>query len=152
MLWSLVLVVLACCTPPSVSEDFRSVSQKDSLGRYAFQLDMSDSLSTYNISFFTRIDCLASRFDDMTDIPVQVSLKSPSGVVFTEGVFLPRAGFDAERSGTYDARMDYRTGCVPVECGVWNIYLGLPSVMGLRGVGVILSSEKAVGLQSTSAR
>lgn len=141
----LLAVLLSACSAPRVSEVFVPSSQKDSLGRYAFELDMSDSLASYDISFYTRLDCSVYSFDNVVDIPVYVWLTSPSGELFAEQVFLPKRGFSAERPGSYDCMMEYRTGCIPAEYGQWGMALSVSPITGLRGMGVILTKNKDNG-------
>jgi hypothetical protein len=136
------VVALASCSAPVVSEDFRSRSDRDSSGRYCFDLDMSDSLAAYDISFYTRIDCGAKLFAALPDIPVNVEMVSPSGESFTESVFLTKSSFDTGRPGSFDIVIDYRIGCAPLEYGCWKMFLALPDIRGLRGIGVILKSKK----------
>lgn len=135
-------LALASCSMSIVSEDFRSRSERDTSGRYCFELDMSDSLASYDISFYTRIDCGAKLFAALPDIPVNVELVSPSGYSFTESVFLAKSSFDIGRPGSFDILTDYRVGCVPLEYGCWKMFLALPDIRGLRGLGVILKSKE----------
>ena len=135
-------IALASCSTPIVSEDFRPRSERDTSGRYCFDLDMSDSLATYDISFYTRIDCGTKLFAALPDIPVNVELVSPSGYSFTESVFLAKSSFDIGRPGSFDILTDYRVDCVPFEYGCWKMFLALPDIRGLRGLGVILESKK----------
>lgn len=135
-------VALVSCGAPIVSDEFCSISRRDSLGRFVFDLDMSDSLSKYDIKFYTRVDCGEKSFALIQDIPITVELSSPSGEVFSEGIYWPKSSFDVERMGTYDSCVDYRVSCVPVEYGLWKMYLTVGPVRGLCGMGVILSAKK----------
>lgn len=135
-------VALVSCSAPTVSDEFRSISQRDSLGRFAFDLDMSDSLAKFDIKFYTRVDCGEKSFSLMQDIPITVELFSPSGEVYSENIYWPKSSFATERMGTYDSCVDYRLACVPVEYGAWKMCLTFAPVRGLCGVGVILSSKK----------
>ena len=135
-------VALISCGTPIVSDEFHSISQRDSLGRFVFDLDMSDSLSQYDIKFYTRVDCGEKSFALIQDIPINVELYSPSGEVFSEEVFWPKSSFDVERMGTYDSCVEYRISCVPVEYGLWKMCLTVAPVRGLCGMGVILSAKK----------
>ena len=142
MLAVMAAVVLASCSAPMVSERFRQLSDRDSLGRFCFDLDMSDSLVRYDIEFYTRVDCSVMSFASLPDIPVNVELVSPSGVSFSEDVFLAKSTFNVERMGTYDSRVPYRVDCIPVEYGGWKMFLSVPAVRGLCGMGVIMSAKR----------
>lgn len=131
------MVMVAACSEPAQMEYFCSSDDRDSLGRFCYSLDMSDSLSTYDIAFYTRIDCSPKDFDALNDVRVDVELVSPAGLSYVETVYLPVASFSSRKRCTYDSIADYRTGLTPVEWGVWQMYLSLPEIQGLRGMGVI---------------
>lgn len=131
------LVMAVACSEPAQMEYFCSSDDRDSLGRFCYSLDLSDSLSAYDISFYTRIDCSPKDFNAMNDVRVDVELMSPSGLSFEETVYLPASSFSSRRRCTYDSVVDYRKGLVPVEWGVWQMSLSLPEIQGLRGMGVI---------------
>ena len=136
-----VLCMLASCAHPSVVEDFRPATERDSLGRFCYSLDMTDSAAVYDISFYTRLDCTKKQIKAIGDIKADVELLSPSGVVYGETVYLPIAGFKSDRNGTYDCCVAYRNGLAPVEWGVWTMNLTLEDLSGLRGLGVINSKR-----------
>ena len=138
----IALVALASCVEPRISEEFKPKSDRDSIGRFCFEVDMSDSLKTYDITFYTRLDCGSSTFILLQDIPVNVEFVSPSGESFAEDVFLAKDRFVPVSAGTYDAKVDYRTGCVPVEYGRWNMNITVPEVRGMRGWGIVVSSKR----------
>lgn len=133
----IALVMVAACSEPAQMEYFCSSDDRDSLGRFCYSLDMSDSLSTYDIAFYTRIDCSPKVFDALDDIRVDVELVSPAGLSYVETVYLPVASFSSRKRCTYDSVVDYRKGLTPVGWGVWQMYLSLPEIQGLRGMGVI---------------
>ena len=135
-------VALVSCTAPNRSDEFRSVSERDSLGRFVYDLDMSDSLMRYDIKFYTRVDCGEASFSLIQDIPMTVEFVSPSGDVFSEDIYWPKSSFDTERMGTHDSCVDYRTSCIPIEYGVWKMCLTVAPVRGLCGMGVILTAKK----------
>ena len=135
-------IALVSCAAPAVSDKFCAISDRDSLGRFVYDLEMVDSLAKYDISFYTRVDCGEKSFDLMQDIPIKVELLSPSGESFTEDLFWPKSRFDIERMGSYDSCVEYRLDCVPIEYGVWKMYLTVAPVRGLCGMGVILSAKK----------
>lgn len=131
------LVMVAACSEPAQMESFCSSDDRDSLGRFCYSLDMSDSLSTYDIAFYTRIDCSPKDFDALNDVRVDVELVSPAGLSYVETVYLPVESFSSRKRCTYDSVVDYRKGLTPVGWGVWQMYLSLPEIQGLRGMGVI---------------
>lgn len=113
------LLVLAACVRPDAVETY---VLNDGTGRYIFSLDMGDSLSVYDLSFYTRVDDR-----DVEGFPMTVTLYSPSGEVQSETVW-----FDC-RSGQEAV---YRTDCEPQERGVWQMSVRA-NAEGLRGIGLI---------------
>ena len=136
-----VLCLAVSCAHPSTVEDFRSVADRDSLGRFSYGLDMTDSVAVYDISFYTRFDCPKKQFKTISDIRIDVELLSPSGLSYEETVYLPVNEFKSDRKGTYDCCVVYRKDLVPVEWGVWTMNLTLEDLKGLRGMGVIKSKR-----------
>lgn len=134
-------ILLSCCSAPSSTETFIRASGKDADGRYAFSVDMTDSLSTYDFTLFLRTDCTDREFAHMLDYQMTVIAESPSGKVFSEKISIPKGV-----SGNSDARdvlFNYMTGASPVEYGTWKFCLEFPqedSVPGFRGVGLRVTS------------
>lgn len=133
----LTVSLMLSCSAPLTMEDFRSMDDRDSLGRFSYELDMSDSLAVYDISFYTRLDQSAKDFADGSDVCVDIEFVSPSGATFSEVVYIPHSSFSSRRKGTYDCLVEYRIGSVPVEWGVWKMNLTVPQTYGMRGMGVI---------------
>ncbi len=140
-LWLAALIAAAVsCSAPASYESFVKVSGTDSLGRYCFTLDMTDSLSRYDIYFYTRIDARDRAFGEMGDIPVEVLLVSPEEVEYGERVYIPKNAYDHGLHPSRDYEVLYRRGAVPVVPGRWQLLLSVDSagVSGLRGMGVRL--------------
>ena len=138
----MAVVALASCVEPRISEEFRPKADRDSLGRYCFEVSLADSTKSYDITFYTRVDCGASTFALLQDIPVNVEFVSPSGESFSEDVFLAKDRFNPVSAGTYDAKVAYRANCAPAEYGLWDMNITVPEVRGMRGWGVIVSSKR----------
>lgn len=138
-LWLAALVVaVASCSAPSSYESFVKASDTDSLGRYRFTLDMTDSLSEYDIYFYTRLDITGKAFDAIGDIPVKVQLVSPSGRQYEESVYIPKGAYDDKALPSKDYEVLYRKDLVPVAFGKWELLLSIDNVPGLRGLGIRL--------------
>lgn len=104
----LLFLSLSGCERPAETEVFvRSADAAD--GVYSFPVDMSDSLSSYDFWFYSRLFS-GSR----GNLELRVSWTSPSGGSFYETVFM-------ERVDEYGVRELYRSGVVPVEYGEWKI-------------------------------
>lgn len=132
-------IMAVSCSSPEAVEQFVSVSDVDAAGRLGFELNMSDTSATYDLSFFTRVDSPDRKFGQLTEFPLRVYFVSPAGKVFSETVYLPLELFEGTDSFVHDICVDYRSDIVPYEYGIWNLYVIPPAVDGLRGIGVILN-------------
>lgn len=144
-LFAVILGAVACTRPSSV-EEFRKYSQRDSLGRYCFVMDFSDSTAMFDVSFFTRIDCRPAVFRSMGDIPVEVLWTSPSGLNYGETVYIPRDSHSRSTAFSKEYLSPYRKGLVPDEHGKWTLALTVPLERrsGLRGMGVACTASRTL--------
>ena len=141
----LILAVIgaACvsCSRPVSYEQFVSVEDREANGLYRYILDLSDSLCTYDVSFYSRIDATRIKEAHSRDFSLMVTWTAPSGQRFRETVYFGL--FDeSEGSDSYSRQYvkPYRKGLVPVEFGTWDLEVLVNSgaeVPGLRGLGVI---------------
>lgn len=136
--------VLPSCIRPSSVEDFRKITQRDTLGRYAFTVDMSDSLSSYDISFCTRVDGKRKTLRFMGDIQVNALWESPTGRLYSETVYIPKDSYVEATAFSREFLSSYRSGLVPKEHGVWKLFLSLPTdtQSGVLGMGIICRKEE----------
>lgn len=124
----IMATALASCTRPESYETFVRASEARE-GVYSFELDLSDSDCSYDISFYTKIDRprLRSR-QGQASMPLAVIWTSPQGEEFSETVYYPIG----------QLRTAYRSGVVMNEPGVWGIRVNVISApRGLRGLGII---------------
>jgi len=144
--YSMLTVILAMtvsCVPGPENQDFVKVEERDFLDRFSFTLDMSDSLSLYDLDIFTRIDCTQEEFRSMGDIPVSAFYVSPSGTFYTEDFTLPVMSFFRSTTFTKDYIIHYRDNLAPVESGRWKLFLSIPDEFSdrVRGMGVIFRKD-----------
>lgn len=132
------------CTRPVQTEEFRKISQKDSLGRYTFILDLSDSLSTFDVSFYTRVDCSRAMFRVMEDICVEATWFSPDGKAFQETVYIPKSSCTRSGAWSREYLSPYRKNLEPYVHGLWQLSLAVPDDTrnGMRGMGVVCMSNR----------
>ena len=122
----LMIGLLSSCAQPSSFEQF---IRSDKSGEYSFTLNLADTLSAYDLSFFTAIDRPMLR-DTLTSFPLKVVWRSPSGRYLSETVYYPADSL----------RVRYRSGIIPSEEGEWTLTVSLdPEPRGLRGLGIICS-------------
>ena len=116
------LGMLAGCVKPDSVEIFIPSAKADG-GVYVFDLALADSLSTYDISFYTRVDGAP-----LDSLPLRVMWLSPSGNSFSETVYMD----------TSKETEVYRSGISLYEYGDWRICVR-PGVenRGFRGLGII---------------
>lgn len=138
-----VLSVVLSCSAPSVTRQFVKKSGADSLGRYSFVLDMSDSLAIYDISLYFRLDTDDAGFESMGDIPVGVTFESPDGRQYGENVYVPKSSWCSRSHSAHDYDVEYRTGVSPSVHGKWVMRLSVDDsqVAGFRGIGVRLEKK-----------
>lgn len=133
-----LLLALFSCSSPSSFEDYVKIQDKQG-GMYAFTIDMTDSLSRYDISFYTRLDGNTKT----STMPLDIRWVSPDGQEYGE-----RAWFCAGAEGvrvvdTFFSRQmtaPYREGLVPVVPGIWTLKVATDAP-GMRGLGVILKKK-----------
>lgn len=136
LVWSLLIVpVFSSCRKPSVYERFVQNNDCTEAGVYDFVVDMSDSLATYDVSLYTRVDGDHSGENTSVGVLVDVAWKSPSGIVYSEKVYFPFS--EGTEFFSRQAVMPYRVDTVPVEYGLWELSLRPQvDIAGLRGWGV----------------
>ena len=142
---ALVFAVLAAaafsCARPDSVEQYVGMEQREPNGLFRYSVDLSDTLATYDITFYSRIDAGRQRMVEARDFPLMVTWTSPSGQRYRETVYFDVSD-EAKGSSFYTSQYlkPYRTGLVPVESGVWDMTVHINAgneVPGFRGLGVI---------------
>lgn len=134
--------MVSSCAEPLIESGYVRSGDAPAPGRYVFELDLTDSLSTYTLSFYSVADredssCLAP------DISLEISLLSPSGRKFGETVALPSDRWRTEGNMQAVLREVYRDGFVPSEYGVWTMELNVrPACEFLCGMGYELKRNR----------
>lgn len=141
MMLAAVAVAGVSCSRPVSYEKFVSVEDREANGLYSYTIDLSDSLCTYDVSFYSRIDANRIREFHSRDFSLMVTWTAPSGQRYRETVYF---GLFDESSGSdpYSRQYvkPYRRSLVPVEFGTWEIEVLVNSgaeVPGFRGLGII---------------
>ncbi|MCQ2181778.1 MAG: hypothetical protein MJY50_06950 [Bacteroidales bacterium] len=131
LLLTALCVLLASCVRPDTEEWF--VCAEDAVnGNYLFDLDMTDSLATFDLSLYFRVDNLKSRG---AFVPMNVSWYSPSSEKRLEETVYMECGNYSE-----GAQALYRDAVRPGEPGIWKINVRpMNPPVGFRGVGVIFT-------------
>lgn len=122
-----VLVSAISCTRPRSYEKFVTISRSQG-GLYEFCLDLSDSLASYDIYFYTR--ALGSGPDTLC-LPLMVAWQAPDSTVFEEAVYMRPGG----SKGNCEL---YRSAVVMNPPGEWKLSIRPVEVpKGFCGMGVI---------------
>lgn len=140
-----VAVLLSACSRPTASEQFVKLGNKGADGLYHYSLDFSDSLCTYDLTFYSRIDCSRAKLAEVRDFPMVVTWTAPDGGRYSEKVYFNvRDGIKGEDFYSNQYRIPYRTGVVPVVWGEWEMTVRIDSdryIPGFRGLGLIFEKN-----------
>ena len=130
ILLSFALLAVSCREPGSVESFIRGE------GPYVFTVDMTDSTAVYDLDLYTRIDAR----EYPAQLPLNISWKAPSGILFSETVYLPVGRGTSFFS--HDAYAPYRAGVVPSQWGEWTVTVTVPSAPeGLCGMGLVVKKQ-----------
>ena len=140
------ILLVASCSQPATSEEFIPAP-----GPYVFTLDLSDSLASYDVAIFTRIDSREEAMAETSQLPVTAVWTAPDHSMpenifgnqyftYTEKFYLP---LEASRSSFFSRQVwhKYRKGLRPGIYGDWQLTLSIPDtvqIRGFRGLGVEL--------------
>ncbi len=119
------LLCLAACSPPSGYNGFvRAEDAHD--GVYSFSLSVTDTVDTYDFSFYGRL--LSGR---QRNVELRVLWLAPSGESFSETVYMK----SLDSKGCKEL---YRSGVRLTECGEWKLNVHPVGVGdGFTGLGLI---------------
>ncbi|MBR6001948.1 MAG: hypothetical protein IK045_03715 [Bacteroidales bacterium] len=134
----LLLAFFLACSAPKGAEQFLKGA-----GPWSFEVDMTDSLSTYDISFYTRRDCAPARRAQVAELPLTVEWVSPAADTLREVVYLPLSAKSTFYSS--ETSIPYRNGVAPASHGVWTLVVtphDTVTVRGLRGLGLAVKRRK----------
>lgn len=141
------IMLLVSCRPASYEQFIRADQAQD--GDYIFQLDLSDSTATYDLSLYTRVDpALMAAATPSAELALQVCWLAPQPSVgeavpdstalsclavpaMSEIVYLPYG------SAAGSVKL-YRSGVKPAPAGEWHVAVTpIAPPEGLRGIGII---------------
>lgn len=124
---AVLLGTLFSCKAPVYTDAFVRAADADENGCYRFALDLSDSLCTYDVYLYTKVD----GGDLHTGIPFNIRWKSPAGEVSGDVVYW----------NPKDTKALYRSGVKPAERGEWDLSIAVLGNVKVRGLGVILEKK-----------
>lgn len=131
ILFSVAAMLLLSCSAPESMEQFVRRADSEN-GVYPFELDFSDSLSTFDISFYVRTDISALKASRTASLKLDTRWYNPSdSLVLEESVYIPSGDQRGER-------LLYREGVNPDERGLWRLEVKTNEVPSeFRGIGII---------------
>ena len=134
------LILVACVRSPSTERFILSEDSTD--GVYSFPLDMADSLVSYDIWLYSRIDARKHKPSSYEGVPLEITWVSPSGELYGEDLYFPAFTTDSGVRRSFFSRQIkslYRSGVVPRESGLWTLKIKVGvETEGFRGLGVKL--------------
>lgn len=140
-----MLPLLFSCTEPASSGQFVKTVARDAYGRYVFDIDMSDSLSVYNLDMVASFSCVDRAFSSFKSLPLTLLWESPAGQTYEGNMSLTRALMCD--SSYYEKSFEAPVGerLVPSQYGEWKLYVKTPEDSlkryGLTGIGLIVRKE-----------
>ena len=133
---ALCLLPLACSRPDSY-EEFRTFD-KSKGGVHGFTLCMDDTLSTYDIWIYTRVEASSRAARQALaefSMPLDIEWTDPEGNSFEEVVYMHPGGHNGSKEL-------YRSGLVPVVPGEWSLDIRpLATPVGFCGIGIICKTD-----------
>ena len=121
----LMLMSMSGCGGPDSTQEF--IFYRDS-GIYQYSLDMTDSLSTYEILFYTRMETV----DSTSVFPIYLVLESPSGEKYQDTHIFD---YNVGKVSRYASDLD------PYEHGIWTLTLNVRSD-DVTGMGAMLKKKR----------
>lgn len=131
-------LLTAACRQPHSYEQFVTMASSQG-GIYEFQLDLSDSLSVYDIWLYNRVESPLGRRVAQKRIPLSVVWTAPDSTCFVENVYMLAGGRRGEREL-------YRSGIIPNVLGRYLLQIRPSEVpQGFDGIGIICVREPLDG-------
>lgn len=144
LFWGMCALAVASCRKPSAMEFFVLNENRGEDGLYRYELDLSDSLATYDVYLYSRIDEQSSTLSQLDDIPMAAYWTAPDGEVYKDSFYFPvrdaKKGFFSS-----EYKLLYREGIAPVQRGKWRLHIDVAQYEGvpvLRGLGVAYKTIK----------
>lgn len=137
-----LLPLLFSCVRPSSDEVFVKASECNGQGFFAFPVAMDDSSCTYSLSFIVPLACRDDVFESFAGTEAEVVLVAPSGQRYYETVSFGPQALSCHEWDRKTLSVPYREGLVPVEHGIWTMYVSLDEDFkkrySLEGIGMSL--------------
>ncbi len=121
-------------------EDYILASAASKVGGYVFEVDMSDSLCTYDFDFYARLDARRSDLGVLQDYPLSLTWTDPDGEKYTRTVYLDVTKMSNQTYFSRQLFIPYMENVVPKKRGIWQLRVSVPDVMkdlGVRGMGLV---------------
>lgn len=135
------LLLLFSCDRPLSDESYLRTSQKDNIGRYAYEIQMDDPQFIYDVELYLSLHA-DRRHRQAFEDEVLAEWQAPSGSKYREWIVLDSDADSQDSFFSRTLRYRYREALVPGEYGTWMLRLTFPidfeSRNHVNGVGVRL--------------
>lgn len=123
-------LVLSCTRPDTYEKFVPAPGTEDNI--YLFDIDLSDSTSLYDVSFYTKVDTPVVKPKRLESFKMHIFWVSPSDIRLEETVYYP----------SWETIVPYRTGIKVSEAGEWRLAIQITDPpKSLRGLGVIVKRK-----------
>ena len=143
VLLSVLMLALACCSRPSSREYFVMRENAGYGDTYSFTLDLSDTLLTYELDFFTRLERIP--FEDFRDDDIILDLRwfSPADSILTDTLVVSISEPVGSDFFSKDIVTPYDIGGLLDDPGEWRLNAKVVNDSeSIRGLGLILNQRK----------
>lgn len=142
---ALVLFLTVSCARPSSYETFILKEKAQYGDTYSFNLDFHDSLSTYNLDLYTRMERKAFGRFSADSLDLRVNWVSPEDSILTEDLVLRLGAATDSSYFSKDYILPLKEGfAVPAHGspGIWRLRVLIKNnPEDIRGLGVVFSRE-----------
>lgn len=147
---ALTAVILAAslwgCSRPVSIAPYISREKSEYGDTYSFNLDLSDTLTTYSISFYTRVERRPFKPYAADSLDLGVRWIAPSDSSFLDNLVLNLDEPIASAYSSKDYRFAYKDAFVPSELGEWRLRVQVRSNPEcLSGLGIIIERKEQNG-------
>lgn len=142
-----MLSLFVSCSEPVSGSQFVKTGSRDAYGRYEFNVDMQDSLASYDVSLVASFACADRKFVSFKSLPISLLWESPDGVSYEGAMSLARSSMNDSSYYAKTFREEVGERLVPVRYGKWKLFVKAPEdslkKYGLSGVGIIVRKDNS---------
>lgn len=135
-------LALICCSRPSSREYFVMREDAEYGDTYSFNIDLTDSLLTYKLDFFTRLEMVPFQEMPHEDIVLDLRWFSSLGEILTDTLVVSLAGPAGDSYFSRDIITPYDNELIMGVPDEWRLNAKVVNDSEeIRGLGIILSQR-----------